>query len=158
MTDLLSSAAVAVQPGQDVLIEQWGGGFPLHGTVRRVEPSGFTKISALGVEEQRVNVIIDFEQPQAPHAALGDGYRVEVRIIVWARDDVLKVPTSGLFRNGEGWAVYKVVDDVAHLQDVEIGERSGLEAEVLSGLEAGDRIVVYPSDAIGDGVNVEART
>ena len=158
VTDLLSSAAVAVQPVQNVLIEQWGGGYPLEGRVRRVEPSGFTKISALGVEEQRVNVLIDFEQPQEPHAGLGDGYRVEVRIVVWSRDDVLKVPTSSLFRDGEGWAVYKVIDGAARLQEVEIGQRSGLEAEVLSPLSVGDQIVVYPSDAIQDGVSVVPRS
>jgi HlyD family secretion protein len=158
VADLLSSAAVAVQPKQEVLIEQWGGGYALRGTVRRVEPSGFTKISALGVEEQRVNVLIDFEQPGEPTDALGDGYRVEVRIVVWQKDDVMKVPTSSLFRDGERWAVYKVVDGVAHLQQVEIGQRNGLEAEVLKGLAVGEQILVYPGDAIADGVRVTARS
>lgn len=158
VADLLSSAAVAVQRGQAVLIEQWGGDRTLHGTVRRVEPSGFTKISALGVEEQRVNVLIDFEQPPDASESLGDGYRVEVRIIVWSKDDVVKVPTSSLFRNETKWAVFKVAGGVAQLQEVAIGQRNGLEAEVLSGLAVGDEIVVYPGDAVRDGVKVVPRS
>lgn len=156
VADLLSSAAVQVRPGQPVLVEQWGGERPLHGRVRLVEPSGFTKISALGVEEQRVNVIVDFAEPELP-ASLGDGFRVEVRIIVWSKADVLKVPTSSLFRHDSGWAVYKVVDGAAVLQPVEVGQRNGLEAELLSGLAEGDRIVVYPSDAIQNGVRLTSR-
>jgi HlyD family secretion protein len=157
VADLLSSAAVAVDPGQPVLIEQWGGDRALRGRVRLIEPSGFTKVSALGVEEQRVNVVIDFDEPDDVARQLGDGYRVEVRIIVWSKDDVLKVPTSSLFRHEEKWAVYKVVNDSASLQLVEIGRSSGLEAEVLNGLAAGDRIVVYPSDEIANGVKIVAR-
>ncbi|HSC29065.1 MAG TPA: efflux RND transporter periplasmic adaptor subunit [Vicinamibacterales bacterium] len=158
VADLLSSAAVRVEPGQKVLIDQWGGGHTLDGRVRRIEPSGFTKISALGVEEQRVNVLIDFAEPREKRRSLGDGYRVEVRIIVWEKDDVLKVPASSLFRYEGKWAVYKVEDLVAVRQLVEIGQRNGLEAEVLSGLSAGDRIVVYPSDAIQDGVRLTPRS
>jgi len=158
VADLLSSAAVAVQRGQSVLIEQWGGDRTLHGTVRRVEPSGFTKISALGVEEQRVNVLVDFEQPPDTSESLGDGYRVEVRITVWSKDDVVKVPTSSLFRNETKWAVFKVAGGVAQLQEVEIGQRNGLEAEVLSGLAVGDEIVVYPGDAVRNGVKVVSRS
>ncbi len=158
VADLLSSAAVAVRPAQPVLIEQWGGGQALHGRVRRVEPSAFTKISALGVEEQRVNVLIDFEDTADAVQSLGDGYRVEVRIIVWSKEDVLKIPTSSLFRHETRWAAYKVVDGVARLQPVEIGQRNGLEAEVLSGLSAGEQIVVYPSDAIADGVKLVPRS
>ena len=157
VADLLSSAAVKVNAGQDVIIDQWGGDHVLHGRVRLVEPSGFMKISALGVEEQRVNVIIDFAEPREQRASIGDGYRVEVRIIVWARDNVLKVPSSSLFRHGEQWAVYVVEDGVARRRLVEIGQRSGLEAEVLKGLADGERIIVYPSDAIVDGVEVTAR-
>ena len=157
VSDLLSSAAVAVQPGQEARIEQWGGEAPLSATVRRIEPSGFTKISALGVEEQRVNVILDFTDPRDTWRSIGDGYRVEVRIIVWRKDDVLKVPTSSLFRHEGRWAVYRVEKDTAFLQVLEVGQRNGLEAEVLSGLRAGDRIVVFPSEAIGDGVKVTAR-
>jgi HlyD family secretion protein len=158
VSDLLSSAAVAVRPGQTVLIDQWGGGQALQGRVRRVEPSAFTKISALGVEEQRVNVLIDFENGSDALQSLGDGYRVEVRIIVWSKDDVLRVPTSSLFRHEGEWAVYKVIDGVARRQLVQIGLRNGLEAEVLNGLAAGEQIVVYPGDAIADGVKLTARS
>ncbi|MBA3886014.1 MAG: HlyD family efflux transporter periplasmic adaptor subunit [Acidobacteria bacterium] len=157
VADLLSSAAVRVQPGQQVLIEQWGGERSLTGRVRRVEPSGFTKISALGVEEQRVNVIIDFDDSPDARPGIGDGYRVEVRIIVASRDNTLKVPSSSLFRHEGGWAVYRVEDGRAIRQRVELGQQSGLEAEVVSGLDEGQQIVVYPSDAIGDGVQVVAR-
>jgi HlyD family secretion protein len=157
VSDMLSSAAVSVRPGLPVHIEQWGGAQTLRGRVRRVEPSGFTKISALGVEEQRVNVIIDFEDGRDAWRTLGDGYRVEVRVIVWHEDDVLKVPTSSLFRHEGQWAVYRVADGRAVRQIVEVGQRNGLEAQVLDGLSAGDRIVVYPSEAIADGVQVTAR-
>jgi HlyD family secretion protein len=158
VSDLLSSAAVSVKAGQPVLIEQWGGENALRGRVRRIEPSGFTKISALGVEEQRVNVIVDFDEPRETWQSIGDGYRVELRIIVWQKDNVLKVPTSSLFRHEGKWAVYRVDGDVAVRQLVEIGQRNGLEAEVTSGLEAGQRIIVYPSDAIADGIKVRARS
>jgi HlyD family secretion protein len=157
VADFLSTAVVNVKAGQPVLIEQWGGDKALRGRVRRVEPSGFTKISALGVEEQRVNVLIDFEEPREVQERLGDGYRVEARIVVWSKDNVLKVPTSSLFRDGTQWAVYKVVDSTAQRQIVDVGQRSGLEAEVLSGLAEGDQIVVYPSDAIRPGVELARR-
>ena len=157
VSDLLSSAAVRVQPGQPVLIEQWGGDVPLNGRVRLVEPSGFTKISALGVEEQRVNTIIDFADPPGKRPNIGDGYRVEVRIIVWSRDNVLKVPTSSLFRHGDEWAVYVVENDRAVRRTVQIGQRSGLEAELTGGLSGDERIIVYPSDAITDGARVTSR-
>ena len=158
VSDLLSSAAVAVKAGQAVRIEQWGGDRPLRGRVRRIEPSGFTKISALGVEEQRVNVIVDFEEPREARQSIGDGYRVEVRVIVWRKEDVLKVPTSSLFRHEAKWAVYTVENDKAVRREVEVGQRNGLEAEVLGGLNPGDRIVVYPSEAVAEGVKVTARS
>ena len=157
VADLLSSAAVRVRPGQPVLIEQWGGDHPLNGQVRLVEPSGFTKISALGVEEQRVNTIIDFAGPPEKRPAIGDGYRVEVRIIVASRENVLKVPASSLFRRGSDWALYVVENDRAVARTVQIGQRSGLEAEVTGGLTGDERIIVYPSDAVTEGVKVEAR-
>lgn len=156
VSDLLSTDAVKIQPGQTVLIEQWGGTEALGGRVRLVEPSGFTKISALGVEEQRVNVIIDFEDVREAWEALGDGYRVEVRVVIW-EGDVIKIPTSSLFRAGEDWAVYTVRDGTAMLRVVEIGQRNSLEAEVLSGIERGEPVIVHPSDALGDGVAVVAR-
>lgn len=158
VADFLSTAAVDVSPGQPVLIEQWGGNRPLRGRVRRVEPSGFTKISALGVEEQRVNVLIDFDEPREMWQQLGDGYRVEARIIVWSGDNVLKVPTSSLFRDGTDWAVYTVVNGTAELQIVHVGQRNALEAQVLRGLDEGEQIVVYPSDAIRPGVKLTARS
>jgi HlyD family secretion protein len=157
VSDLLSSAAVKVTAGQPVRIEQWGGDRALAGRVRRVEPSGFTKVSALGVEEQRVNVLIDFEERREQWKTIGDGYRVEVRIVVWSKPDVLKVPSSSLFRDETQWAVYKVVNGRAVRTIVEIGQRSGLEAEVLNGLQPGDQLVVYPSDAIQNGVKLTAR-
>lgn len=157
VTDLLSNAAVRVKAGQPVVIEQWGGDTPLRGRVRRIEPSGFTKISALGVEEQRVNTIIDFDDPPQARGGIGDGYRVEVRIVVAARQNVLKVPTSSLIRHGSDWAVYVVENDRASTRVVQIGQRNGLEAEVTSGLNGGERIIVFPSDAVADGVKVTPR-
>ena len=158
VSDLLSTDAVKVSRGDKVLIEQWGGDKPLEGVVRRVEPYGFTKISALGVEEQRVNVIVDFEDPREAWNALGDGYRVEVRIVIWEREDVVLVPTAGLFRQGEDWAVYVVAEGKANLRRVELGERNGLAAEVLGGIAEGDQVLVHPSDKISDGVMVAQRS
>ncbi len=158
VSDLLSTDAVKVRRGQNVRIEQWGGDEPLRGVVRRVEPYGFTKISALGVEEQRVNVIVDFEDAREAWEALGDGYRVEVRIVIWEREDAVKVPTSSLFRDGDDWAVFVVEEGRAARRTVSLGERNGLEAEVLEGLGEGDRVVVHPSDSIRDGVAVAERS
>ncbi|MCG8458008.1 MAG: HlyD family efflux transporter periplasmic adaptor subunit, partial [Holophagales bacterium] len=145
VSDYLSKDAVAIRAGSPVLIEQWGGERPLLGRVRRVEPSGFTKISALGVEEQRVNVIVDFEDPRAAWEALGDGYRVEVRVVVYECSDCLRVPTSALFRQSKAqgaagssdraWAVFAEEDGVARLRPVRVGERNGELAEVLEGLD-----------------------
>ena len=158
VSDMLSMDAVRISAGDPVLIEQWGGDRSLRGVVRLVEPFGFTKISALGVEEQRVNVIVDFEDPRAAWEELGDGYRVEVRVIVWQSEDVLKVPTSSLFRSGENWAVYALGDDLtAQLREVRIGERTAMEAQLLEGLAAGERVVTYPSDRIEHGTEVAPR-
>jgi HlyD family secretion protein len=158
VSDLLSSDAVKVRHGQKVLIERWGGEKGLEGEVRRVEPYGFTKYSALGVEEQRVNVIVDFADPREAWAALGDGYRVELRIVTQEAGDVLLVPTSSLFRMGEEQAVFAVRNGRAALITVEIGKRNGLHGEVLSGLEEGDTVIVHPGDAVADGVKVAARS
>lgn len=122
--------------------------------MRQVEPKGFTEVSALGVEEQRVNVIVDL--PDVP-ASLGAAFRVEVDIETWRGEDVLTVPTSAIFRRDSGWRTFVVEDGRAHLRSVEIGHRSAQGAEVLQGLAAGDRVIVYPSDLIDDGVRVEAR-
>jgi HlyD family secretion protein len=157
VADLLSSAAVRVEPGQTVFIEQWGGGRTLDGVVRRVEPSGFTKISALGVEEQRVNVIVDFAGPPEGRANIGDGFRVEVRIVVASAENVLKVPASALFRHEADWAVYRVEAGRAVRQIVQVGRQSGLEAEITGGLEEGQQIIVYPSESVRDGVQVTSR-
>jgi HlyD family secretion protein len=157
VSDLLSTDAVRISVGNDVLIEGWGGGATLQGKVRLIEPSGFTKVSALGVEEQRVNVVVDFVDPSVAGNSLGDGYRVEVRIVVWAKENVLKVPISGLFRVGEEWAVYTFEDGRARQRTITIGQRSNLEAEVLSGLREGERIIVHPSDAVAEGVRIAPR-
>ena len=157
VSDFLSEDAVRIKPGANVLIERWGGDGALRGRVRRVEPSGFTKISALGVEEQRVNVIIDFEDPREAWVALGDGFRVETRVVVWEGQDVLQVPSSGLFRHDSGWAVFAAAGDRARLIPVEIGWRNGVAAQVLSGLSGGERIILHPSDAIHDGVVITER-
>ena len=158
VADLLSTDAVRVPSGGRVLIEGWGGDRTLRGLVRRVEPSGFTKVSALGVEEQRVNVLVDFEDPAAAWQALGDGYRVEIRVILWERDDVLKVATNSLFRVGDQWAVYVVEDGRARRRSVRVGQRNGLEAEILSGLEAGEQIILHPGDLVQEGAAVAARS
>jgi len=155
--DYLSSDAVKIRPGMQARIEQWGGGEDLEGQVRRVEPYGFMKVSALGVEEQRVNVIIDFTGPAEDRVGLGDGYRVEVRVIVWAGEDVLQVPAGSLFRSGEDWAVFVVEEGRARLRTLEIGRLNGLAAQVLDGLREGDQVIAHPSEQIADGVRVEPR-
>jgi HlyD family secretion protein len=157
VVDLLSADAVKVKPGFEVLIEDWGGDVVLKGTVTRVEPFGFTKISALGIEEQRVNIIIDLTSPQEDYEQLAHGFRVEASIILWQGEDVLKLPLTSLFRNGGDWAVYAVTDGVAETRPVEIGNANGLEVEIVSGLSEGDTIVVHPGNAIGDGVRVTSR-
>ena len=158
VVDLLSADAVQVRPAARALVEQWGGSRTLEARVRRVEPAGFTKISALGVEEQRVNVVLDPAEPGPAWIALGDAYRVEVRIVLWESADVLKIPTSALFRAGSDWAVYVVADGRARLTRVTIDHRTGQEAEVVSGLEAGAAVVVFPPDTLDDGARVAPRT
>jgi len=157
VADFLSTDAVRIRPGMPVLIDRWGGGTALNARVARVEPSGFTRISALGVEEQRVWVVMAFADPRDAWTSLGDGYRVEAHVIVWQLPDVLKVATSSLFRHGEDWAVFVVDDGVARRRAVAVGQRNDVEAEVAGGLEAGVRVVAYPSDQITDGSRVEPR-
>lgn len=156
--DVLSPDAVRIAPGAAVHIENWGGPAALRGRVRLVEPSAFTKVSALGVEEQRVNVIIDFVDPPSARAGLGDGFRVQTRIVVSEAADVLKVPTGALFRQGDRWATFVEHNGRASLRLLEIGRRNHAEAEVLSGLSAGERVVVYPSDRVRDGVKLAPRS
>ena len=157
VVDLLSSDAVKVRAGQPVLIEEWGGEGDLEGRVRRVEPFGFTKVSALGIEEQRVNVIIDFNSPIEQWSRLGHGYQVEVKIVIWEGKDLIKLPLTALFRDNERWAVYMEEDGRAKLQYIELGRRTGLEAEIIEGLEVGDRVVAYPSDRVVNDVRISAR-
>ena len=156
VSDLLSTDAVRVSRGNQVLIDQWGGNHPLQGRVRLVEPSGFMKVSALGVEEQRVNVIVDFADDREL-SKLGDGYRVEVRIVVWKDEAVLKVPVGSLFRRGEEWAVFVVENERARLQTLELGQRNDLEGQVLKGLAEGQHVVLHPPDTLTDGARVRVR-
>ena len=155
--EVLSTQAVRIAPGSRVLVDRWGGDAVLQGAVRIVEPTGFTKVSALGVEEQRVRVIVDFTSPREQWRRLGDGYRVEARFVVWEGADVLQVPAGALFRHKEGWAVFVVDGGRAKLAPVEIGQRAGLVAQVRSGLTAGERLVDHPDDRIRDGVRVRSR-
>lgn len=157
VVDVLSQDATRIPSGAATTIERWGGKTPLNGHVRVVEPSAFTKLSALGVEEQRVNVIIDLDEDRERWSTLGDGYRVEARISVWEGKDVLRVPASAVFRSEEAWATFVVEDDTAVLRTVEIGETNGLETEVVSGLQEGDMVIAYPSDSVRDGVSIKAR-
>ncbi len=157
VVDLLSTDAVQVAEEAEAFIEGWGGGERLMGRVRRVEPYGFTKTSALGIDEQRVNVIVDFTEPPERWESLGHGYRVEVAIVVWQAEDVLKVPVGTLFRDRGQWAVFVVEDDKAALRRIEIGQMNGREAEVLGGLAAGETLILHPSDRIAEGVLVTAR-
>ena len=154
VADILSTDAVAISAGAPVRIERWGGPGVLEGRVQRVEPSGFTKISALGVEEQRTNVVIDILTPLAERAALGDGYRVDVHIVVQHVTDALKLPTSALFREGEQWMVFSVVNGVARKTPIGIGLRTPQETEVTEGLQLGDVVVAFPGDALRDGMRV----
>jgi HlyD family secretion protein len=155
--DVLSADAVRIKPGTKVLFTRWGGDEPLEGRVRIIEPAGFTKVSALGVEEQRVLVIAGFTSPPEIWERLGDGYRVEASFILWEDADVLAVPTSALFRHGDGWAVFGVESGRAKLLKVELGHKSGLRAEVLSGVNEAQLVITHPDDSIDDGTKVRER-
>lgn len=155
--DLLSEEAVRVRPGQRAVIDSWGGAAPLRGIVRRVEPYGYMKVSALGIEEQRVNVIIDIQEPYETWRRLGHGYRVEPRIVVWESKDVLRAPLSAFFRQQDEWAVFVEKEGRAVLRDVQIGRQNGVMVEIVSGVEAGERIVLHPNDRIQDGSRIRVR-
>jgi HlyD family secretion protein len=157
VADLLSSDAVKVEPGQRVIIDNWGGDQQLQGVVRRVEPFGFTKVSALGIEEQRVNVIIDFNSPREDWSRIAHGFQVDVRIVLWEGQEVLKLPLTALFRDNDDWAVFIEDKAIARKCNIELGRRTGLEAEIVKGLKTGDRIIVHPSDKITEGVSIEPR-
>ncbi len=155
--EVLSTDAVRIATGSKVMLDRWGGDRTIEGRVRVVEPGGFTKISALGVEEQRVRVIVGFTSPREAWARLGDGYRVEARFVLWEGHDVLQLPGSALFRHGKGWAVFRLDGRRARLTPVEIGQRAGLATQVLFGLKAGDRVVAHPDETVRDGVCVKPR-
>lgn len=157
LADYLSREAARIRPGARAIIEHWGGAGTLEASVRRVEPSGFTKISALGVEEKRVNVILDLVTPVAERESLADGFRVETRIVVSECEDVIHAPAGSIFRRGEGWAVFTVEDGRARLRQVELGARTPAAVEVTSGLSGTDRVIAHPGDAITDGVRVAPR-
>ena len=154
--DLLSMDAVRVRPGMRVLLERWGGGDTLEGEVRRVEPRGFLRISALGVEEQRVPVLARILSPREAWRHLGEGYRVEGRFILWEGEDVLQIPTSALFREDNRWMVFVVENGRAALRPVEPGRRSGLRTQILDGLQPDEQVITHPGDRIADGTKVRA--
>ncbi|WP_114967210.1 efflux RND transporter periplasmic adaptor subunit [Alkalilacustris brevis] len=155
--DLLSSDAVRLAPGAPALIERWGRDGALNARLRRIDPQGFTRISALGIEEQRVRVYLDFTDPPETRRGLGDAFRIFARIVVEEAEDTLQIPVSALFRDGDDWAVFRVEDDRALLARVETGLRTQSDVEILSGLTAGDQVIAYPGDRISEGVRVIAR-
>ena len=155
--ELLSSDAVGVQPGAQVSIEQWGGDAPLRGKVTVIEPGGYTKISALGVEEQRVKVRVDFTDPIPATHPLGDRFRVEARILTWHGDKVLQVPTGALFRRGNDWMTFVLTGGKARLTKVEIAPSNVTAAEIRSGLTQGQTVILHPPDAVTDDATVKAR-
>jgi HlyD family secretion protein len=155
--EILSRDAVTIRPGDAVEIEQWGGEAPLKGRVRRVEPAAFTKISALGVEEQRVIVLSDLVEIPDSAKALGDRFRVEARVAVWHADDVLVVPAGALFREGNAWKTYLYQGGSAKLTSIQAGHSDGRFTEILSGLAAGDQVLLHPPDTVKDGTPVVKR-
>lgn len=157
VVDVLSTDAVEIQPGAAVAIDHWGGPGALAGRVRRIEPAAFTKISTLGVEEQRVNVLVDIVSPPQQWAALGDGYQLDTRITVFTRNDAIIIPSGALFRTGETWNTYIVTAGRAERRAVDLLRRSGRFAAVTSGVFPGDKVIVYPSDRIAPDVRVQTR-
>ena len=156
VADLLSTDAVQISAGAPVRIDGWGGA-PIQGRVKRIDPAGFLKVSALGIEEQRVRVTIDFADPPETWSRLGHDYRVIVHVTVWSSDNVLTMPVGALFRKGDDWAVFAVRDGRARTALVRIGHRNNRMAEVISGLVPGDRVVVHPSDRVSEGTRVAER-
>lgn len=158
VVDVLSQDGVKVKSGDRMILEQWGGELPLEARVRLIEPSAFLKISALGVEEQRVNVVADFVDPPETWKSLGDGFRVEAKVVIWEEENVLTVPTSALFRSGMEWTVFRFVGDEAVLTKVKIGKGNALLTQILEGLTENDQVIVYPSDKVRDRVKVKLST
>jgi HlyD family secretion protein len=157
IADVLSSDAVQIKPGAKATIEQWGKPEPLQARVRLVEPSAFTKISALGVEEQRVNVVMDITSPREIWKGLSDGYKVDAKIVVFGTDNAIKVPVAALFRKDTQWSVFVAINGKAEERPVRIARRGGLEAMVEQGLQPGEKAIVYPGDAVKAGVRVKVR-
>lgn len=155
VVDVLSQDGVKVTPGNRMILEQWGGERPLESRVRLIEPSAFLKISALGVEEQRVNVVADFVDPPETWKSLGDGFRVEAKIVIWEQENILTVPTSALFRVGTDWSVYRFLNGEAVLTKVKIGKGNALLTQISEGLTEGERVIIYPSDKVQDKVKVK---
>jgi HlyD family secretion protein len=157
VVDLVSSEAVQVAEGDEVIITQWGGQGDLKGQVRRIEPFGQQKVSALGIEERRVNVLIDIASPRAEWARLGHGFQVEAAIVRWRGENVLQVPVGALFRQGKDWAVYRVDGGRARLATVVTGHFNDATAEITQGLAPGDRVILHPGEGVSDGVKVAPR-
>ena len=155
--DLLSADAVRLVPGAAATVERWGGDADLEAVVRRIDPRGFTRVSALGIEEQRVRVFLDLVSPPEARTGLGDAFRVFVRIVVWETEEALQLPISALFRSDGGWAVFRVEEGRARLTPVDIGRRTQTRAQVLSGLSAGDQVVAFPGDRVTEGSRVVPR-
>jgi HlyD family secretion protein len=152
--EVLSRDGVAIQSGARVIVEQWGGTPALEARVRLVEPSAFTKISALGVEEQRVYVIADFVSPVEQRLTLGDNYRIEARVVVWEGKNVLRVPAGALFQRGGAWQTFVVAHGKTRVRTIKAGRTNGLETQVLDGLKDGELVVVYPGDKVGESTRV----
>ncbi|MDE4132753.1 HlyD family efflux transporter periplasmic adaptor subunit [Phaeobacter sp. QD34_3] len=157
VADLLSTDAVRLKEGDRAIVERWGGAQELGARVRRIEPAGYTKVSALGIEEQRVDVILDFTSPPEDYAGMGDGFAVFLRVVEWESDDVLSVPLSAVFRRGTDWAVFVEADGLAQRRRVSLGRRNDHMAEVLDGLAPGDAVILHPSDLISEGTLIEPR-
>jgi HlyD family secretion protein len=155
--EVLSADAVKIGKGTPVLFKRWGGEGTLTGVVRIVEPAGFTKVSSLGVEEQRVLAIADITAPPEQWRLLGDGYRLEAHFVIWEGKDVLQIPAGALFRSGKEWAVFVAENGKARLRRVEVGQRNGLTAEILSGLKEKEQVIVHPDDAVSDGAQIRER-
>lgn len=156
--DVLSADAVKIKSGMKVLFDRWGGDKPLEGLVRIVEPVGFTKVSALGVEEQRVLIISDFVSEAELWSRLGDGYRVEANFVLWQQESVLQIPASSLFRYNGGWAVFIIENDLAVRREVKVGQRNGLIAQIIEGVNDGELVINHPSDEVDDAKRVEVRS
>jgi len=157
VVEVQSTAAVKITPGAPVRLDRWGGDTPLEARVRGVEPAGFTKVSALGVEEQRVRVICDLGSPPEQWRRLGDGYRVEASFVIWSAPYVLQVPADALFRHGGGWAVFVIEGNRARLRPIQVGQRNSLQAQVLAGLKPGEKVVSRPGDQVRDSAKVRDR-